>query len=341
MTFPCRRLLIVTPEFHGYWRSIERAFGELGYDVVTHRYDAAPPREKLYNKLRHELPAQISGSGRHLSDHTVTERALRALSESRADLLLVVRGDPLQERFWQRAAALSIPIVVWLYDELRRMRHNPSLLAQVARIATYSAGDVQTLGAQGIAALHVPLAFDPSVEVAGRAASGEVTFIGARFPKRERYLRHLVTHGIPVRAHGRDWSDHPADRARTWRSSAVGVPNGRDVPLTDGYSVMRAGLATLNIHGDQDGFTMRTFEACGVGAVQLIDRADVSDFYSPGEEILVFDSEAELLELCRRVVQDRSGLTRLREAAHQRTVAQHTFKHRAQALQELWIDGAQ
>lgn len=92
MTFPRQRLLIVTPEFHGYWQSIERAFAELGYEVQTHLYDAAAPREKLYNKLRHELPAQITGSGRHLSDAAVTDRALRALNEARPDLVLVVRG---------------------------------------------------------------------------------------------------------------------------------------------------------------------------------------------------------------------------------------------------------
>ena len=38
---------------------------------------------------------------------------------------------------------------------------------------------------------------------------------------------------------------------------------------------MAGARANVNIHGDQDGFTMRTFETCGVGALQLVDRADV------------------------------------------------------------------
>lgn len=236
---------------------------------------------------------------------------------------------------------MHLPTALWLYDELRRMRHDPMLLSSVARIATYSAGDVRTLAAQGITALHVPLAFDPSVIVPIRPPSGEVTFIGARFPKRERHLRVLVNHGIPLRAYGRDWSDHVADRARTWRRSVVGVPNGRDVPLANGYSLMRAGLATLNIHGDQDGFTMRTFEASGVGAVQLIDRADVNEFYVPGQEVLVFESEDELLDLCRRVMHDGAWTGRLREAARLRTLAQHTFLHRAAELQKMWVNGPQ
>lgn len=341
MTFTRRKLLVVSPVFHGYWRAIERSFAELGFDVLTHRYDEAPRTEKLYNKLRHELPAQLTGSGRHLSDTTVTHRALRALDDARPDLLLVVRGDVLQESFWERAASLRIPVGLWLYDELRRMRHDPARLTNVARIATYSAGDVRALAASGITALHIPLAFDSSLEIPERAASGEVTFIGARFPRREHFIRHLVSHGIPTRAYGRDWSDRLADRARTWRTTAVAVPSSRDVPLAEGYSLMRAGLATLNIHGDQDGFTMRTFEAGGVGAVQLIDRADVEEFYTPGEEILTFDTPEELVDQCRRVIHDGAGMTRLREAARRRTLAQHTFRHRAEALQELWVGSPQ
>lgn len=331
-----RRLLIVTPEFHGYWRSIERAFAELGYEVVTHRYDAAPRAEKLYNKLRHELPAQFTRSGRHLDDETVTDRALCALAEAEPELLLVVRGDALAERFWQQVGSRHLPAGVWLYDELRRMRHDLTVVGEVARIATYSAADARALADRGIGALHVPLAFDPALAVSRRPPVGEVTLVGARYPKRERLLRELVSRGVPVRAYGRDWSDHPVDRARTWRWSSVGVPNGRDLPLGDGYAIMNAGLATLNIHFDQDGFTMRTFEACGVGAVQLIDRADVAEFYEPGEEILVFETADELVELCRRALADRGAMARLRETASRRTLAQHTFLHRARVLEGLW-----
>jgi spore maturation protein CgeB len=331
-----RRLLIVTPEFRGYWRSIERAFAELGYEVLTHCYDAAPRREKLYNKLRHELPAQVTGSGRHMSDDTVTRRAVLGLSEARPDFLLVVRGDALTEKFWQHAASLRIPTVVWLYDELRRMRHDPHQLAGLARIASYSSGDVRALTELGIPALHVPLAFDPAISIPERGRGGEVTFVGARYPKRERYLRELVAHGVPMRAYGRGWSDHPIDRARTWRLSSFGGPSGRDLPLDEGYAVMKAGLATVNIHGDQDGFTMRTFEASGVGAVQLIDRADVSEFYDPGQEVLVFETEDELVDLCRRLIRNEGDMRRLRDAARRRTLSNHTFLHRARELQKLW-----
>lgn len=81
---------------------------------------------------------------------------------------------------------------------------------------------------------------------------------------------------------------------------------------------------------------MRTFEACGVGGLQLIDRRDVTDYYDPGTEILPFSSEAELLELAERAIVDDRWGDRIREAARKRTLAEHTFWHRAKQLVASW-----
>nr|WP_281368091.1 glycosyltransferase [Helcobacillus massiliensis] len=95
---------------------------------------------------------------------------------------------------------------------------------------------------------------------------------------------------------------------------------------------MRDGAATLNIHGDQDGFTMRTFEACGVGAVQIIDRADVEGLYEPGRELLVASSADEAVDQAQRIVTDPSWARTIREAGKRRTLAEHTLVHRAEQL---------
>ena len=99
---------------------------------------------------------------------------------------------------------------------------------------------------------------------------------------------------------------------------------------------MAASAATLNLHGDQDGFTMRTFEACGVGGVQLIDRTDVGGLYDDGVR-------ARLVDLDRgagRAVRARPGRPRLgrraaRSGGRARTLAEHTFDHRVAVLEEL------
>ena len=327
------RLLVLSPAFHGYWRSIERAFGTLGYAVTTLAYDAHPGWvDRSRAKVAHDLVERLGGSaGRRRAEHTA--RAIEAVHGLDPDVVLVVKGDTFDAPLWE--ALEGRRRALWLYDELRRSGHTPASLAAAGPVASYSPHDVKTLAAQGLRAVHMPLAYDPEVSFTP-VASDEVVFVGARYPGREALLTALAQRDVPVRAHGRDWSGHPLDRLRTWRLHQPAVPHGRDLDRGDAYAAMAGARATLNVHGDQDGFTMRTFEACGVGAVQLVDRADVSRHYEPGVELAVFGSPEEAAELARRAAADRPWADGLRTAGRARTLAEHTFVHRARDLEALW-----
>ena len=318
------RLLVISPTFHGYWRSIERAFTELGYAVTTHRYDERPARlHRVGAKVRHELPTRIGLTRLGLGDpgHLVADRtaaALAALDAADPQRLLVVKGDTLGPAFWDEVDRRKIPRVLWLYDELRRVRHEVPI-ERLGPIASYSAADTAALQQRSFTVAHVPLAFDPTMT-----------------PTRERLLLDLAAAGIPVRAYGRDWSGHLVDRVRTWDLPRPSIAASRDLPRPEAYAVLAGAAAALNIHGDQDGFTMRTFEACGVGGLQLIDRADVAELYAPGEHLEVFGGPAELTALADRALRDRPWAQRLRDAGRAHTLARHTFVHRARALAALW-----
>lgn len=333
-----KRVLVISPGFHGYSTAISRAFESLGYDVEDFRYDLAKSSgEKTWNKLRYELPGKFRGSESLMSAQTITSRAIHALREVQPDLILVIRGDIFLESFWEEASKSGRPVLVWMYDEVRRTSFDEKMASQYARIATYSSLDTEALQSAGINATHVPLAYDSLGSISSNiSAAGVISFIGAPFAKRTQALQLLVSAGLPVHAWGRGWSDHPLDRARTWRLTSSGIPNGRDVAGPDALGIMRHSVATLNIHGDQDGFTMRTFEACGVGAVQFIDRRDVSTYYEPGREVLVFENDDELLEHARRVLARPDDFAAMRVNAQERTLAQHTLVHRAKVLETLW-----
>ena len=340
-----RRLLVVSPTFHGYWRSIERAFTELGYAVTTHRYDERRARlHRVGAKVRHELPARIGLTRFGLGDPGDlvagrTAAALAALDAVDPHRLLVVKGDTLGPAFWDEVDRRRIPRVLWLYDELRRVRHEVPI-ERLGPIASYSTVDTAALQERSFTAAHVPLAFDPTMTPTMTPTqprqTDEVVFVGARYPARERLLVGLAEAGVPVRAYGRDWSGHLVDRVRTWDLHRPSIAAGRDLPRPQAYAVLAGAAAALNIHGDQDGFTMRTFEACGVGGLQLSDRADVTELYPPGEHLEVFGGPAELTALADRALHDRPWSDRLSAAGRAHTLAQHTFVHRARALEALW-----
>lgn len=333
MTRP--RLLVISPDFHGYWESIQRAFEKRGYDVQTHRYDARGLRGKLRHKLRVELPARVGVDPLPSLRREVTSSSIEAMRVFRPQRVLAVKGDLLDAAFHDEARAHQARTLVWVYDELHNTAFTRKSLSAFDARASYSARDRSTIEGWGLACGWVADAFDPDIPVT-TIPTDEIVQIGARYPARVEALLALTAAGLPVRSYGREWSRHPYDVARTWGARRPAVPGGREMTRAQAMGLMAGAPAALNIHGSHDGFNMRTFEAAGAGALQLIDRTDVADLYEPGREIVPFSSLDELVELARRAIADPGWGARIREAGRRRTLAEHTFEHRARALEELW-----
>ena len=334
MTSPTR-VLLLSPAFHGYWRSIERALAARGHDVRVLAYDRHTGPRRLAAKLAHDLPERL-GADPARRRALLGARARAAVRTHDPDVVVVVKGDAFDDGFWDLLEQRRQRRVLWLYDELRRTGHTDATLAAAGPVASYSPLDVAELTRRGLVARHVPLFHDPDEPVHPTATADEVVLVGARYPSREALLVRLRSAGVPVRGYGRDWSGHPVDRLRTWRLATPDVPAGRDLDRGAAYGVMAGARAALNVHGDQDGFTMRTFEACGVGALQLLDRADVGAYYDPGTEVAVFADADEAVGLAQRAAADPAWATRLREAGRRRTLAEHTVTHRVRDLEDLW-----
>ena len=332
------RVLLVVPAFHGYGRSIAGALERAGHSVTLHEYDLNATRSgKVRHKLAHELPDRVSGgnAGGRRHAEIMTEAAVSAIRSASPTVVLTVKGDTLGHQYWEAVDSCGARQLLWLYDELSRMFFDPQVLRSRPSVVSYSPNDVKELGRQGLRAAHVLDAYDHTIAFRP-IPSDEVVFVGARYPERERILKRLHSSGIPVRAYGRDWSGHPVDRLRTWRLSGPALPTGRDVPRGTAYGITAGAVAALNSHTDQDGFTMRTYEIPGSGGLQMVDRPDVDQIYEPGEEVLVFSSDHELVELTRKASADRSWAARIAQKGRRRTLASHTFDHRVPILESAW-----
>lgn len=329
-----RRVLLVSPAFHGYWAAIRDALESRGHTVMVHRYDeSANMLQRVQNRLVHEARGRAPARA---AQRAISDRAITALRETRPDALLVVKGDLLDARWWQAVTDAHLPTVLWLYDELARMDYSFDALREIGPIVSYSPRDVETLKAEGITAAYLPDGFDSLARFTPRPTDA-ATLVGARYRVRERLMRQLADAGIPVKAYGRDWSRHPWDIVRTRQLAAPGIPTGRDLPRKDYYGVMAGSLAALNVHGDgHDGFTMRTFEAPGVGGLHLVDRPDVERYYDVGTETLVFTSPEELIDQVARARREPRWAAAIREAGRARTLAEHTLVHRMATVEAQW-----
>ena len=331
------RLLIITPAFHGYGHSIADAFRRRGHDVHVHEYDRTVSwADTVRLKMMVQLPERLHlpGDARSAEHDRVTERALARLRSVRPDRVLVIKGDGLTDRFWDALGAT--PRILWLYDDLHRHDYSLDFLREVGPVVDYARSETDMLRENGVDAHFVPNAFDPHRAAPPARRTGEVVFIGAGYPNRVEILTELAGQGLPVHVWGRDFSRHPLDRLRTFSWERPPLRASREVPLERAYQIHAEAAAAVAIHGLQAGHAMRTFEIPGMAGVQLVDRADVEQFYEVGTEVALWRSVEELADLARRAVRDVRWGNRMREAGRRRTLAEHTFDHRIAKVDELW-----
>lgn len=99
------------------------------------------------------------------------------------------------------------------------------------------------------------------------------------------------------------------------------------------YQALRRSKITLNSHIDMAGReagNMRLFEATGVGTYLLTDFKDnLHTLFEPDREVAVWRSVDDCLTAIDRALGDAQGRAAVAAAGQARTMAQHTYRHRA------------
>src|ERR1700749_1362737 len=99
------------------------------------------------------------------------------------------------------------------------------------------------------------------------------------------------------------------------------------------YQALRRSKITLNSHIDMAGReagNMRLFEATGIGAFLLTDFKDnLHSLFAPEREVAAWRSIDECLAAIDRYLADEGARIVAAKAGQARTMAQHTYRHRA------------
>ena len=99
------------------------------------------------------------------------------------------------------------------------------------------------------------------------------------------------------------------------------------------YQVLRRSRITLNSHIDlagREAGNMRLFEATGVGAFLLTDFKDnLHTLFAPDREVAAWRSIEECVKQIEHLSCRRQRPRRIARAGQARTMAQHTYHHRA------------
>jgi len=190
---------------------------------------------------------------------------------------------------------------------------------------------VKSLRALGVRAEVCQLAFEPGIlDVLPEQPTVDidVSFVGTVSVDHQQ--RIALLEAVARRYDLKLWGNRPQALPA---SSPLHRCYQGEVWGADMYQVLRRSRITLNSHIDMAGNeagNMRLFEATGVGTFLLTDFKDNLDsLFAPGGEVAVWRSIDDCLAGIGRYLGDEAVRTAIARAGHERTMAQHTYRHRA------------
>jgi spore maturation protein CgeB len=148
-----------------------------------------------------------------------------------------------------------------------------------------------------------------------------VSFIGAAYGNRRKWIAALAARGIDVQCFGHGWTNGPVstdDVRRIARESVVSLNFGDSGLHWRGLRPYRSRQIKARI-----------FEIPGAGGFLLTEPAErLTDYYRIGEEIDVFGSLDEAAAKIAGYLSQPERRDRMALAAHARTRAEHTYMKR-------------
>lgn len=190
---------------------------------------------------------------------------------------------------------------------------------------------------QGIASEYFRLGFDRRVldHIRDEPLATDVVFVGAlgrTQHSRGNELLERVARRVPVDFWGYNVDGWPPDAAirRRYRGEAWGL---------EMYRVLARSRIALNRHIDvAEDFAnnMRLYEATGVGTLLVTDaKRNLADLFEPGEEVVTYASEDELVEKIEHYLGNEEERARIARAGQERTLSDHTYARRMRELVEI------
>ncbi len=193
------------------------------------------------------------------------------------------------------------------------------------------------LGVKKACALPVS-AFDPDLAKStetdtsrnGSNIKYNISFIGGVYPpsvyqERLEILNKVADLGLNLWTHQQKYLTKellPYFKGEVWGS--------------DMFSIYANSLININHHGNtmQGGGNLRTFEICGAGGFQLVDKVQ-SEWFVDGKELVAYDSPEDLLEKVKYYSQNEDERAQIAKAGKVNAMRNHTFDIRFTIMLDL------
>lgn len=331
-----------------YYRGIIRALHGLGHRITFYEPDA-------YDRQKHRDIPDPDWARVVVYPVASEDGVLRALEQARGvDLLIKTSGVGVYDRFLE-SAVLEIKdphtlSLFWDVDApatLDRVKANASdpfknLIPAYDMILTYGGGEqvvrsYKALGARSCVQIYNALDPDTHHPVPpDERFMCDLGLLANRLPDREARIEEFffdVARGLPNHRFvlgGNGWTD---------KSTPRNVKYVGHVYTRDHNAFNCSARTVLNVNRDSMvsyGFSppTRIFEAAGSASCLITDAWEgIETFLEPDREVLVAHNGEEVIRHLRTLGQSRAK--QIGQAALQRVLAEHTYQHRAEQLQQL------
>jgi spore maturation protein CgeB len=270
-------------------------------------------------------------------DDAMTRILLAQIEEFRPDVVLNQDVFHVDTALARRIKAIGKPIMIgqvgvepprgvdWTVYDL--------MLSQLLSI-------VNVFRAQGVRSAVNHLAFEPSILPRLPEAPVQdidISFVGSISSDHQQ--RIALLEAVAGRHDLKLWGNLPnvLPAGSPLRRCFQGEVWGQDM-----YQVLRRSRITLNSHIDfagNEAGNMRLFEATGVGGFLLTDFKDSLDtLFAPDRDVAVWRSIDHCLTSVDHYLADHESRDRIARAGQARTMAQHTYYHRASEIVALVQD---
>jgi spore maturation protein CgeB len=186
--------------------------------------------------------------------------------------------------------------------------------------------------------VHEPLRLSPE---ALQRYGGEVSFVGAGYFNRRRFMARLVPLGLKI--WGNEWDGAPSILQEAIQEG------GRRVETEEIVKIFNASRINLNLHSspcheDVDPFgdfvNPRTFEIASCGGFQLVDRRSLLEELFARDEIAVFENLEDAREKIRYFLSREEEREAYARRGRRRVLEEHTYDLRMrELLGVLYADG--